>query len=161
MNRTLLIYSVVHFAICGTSLNPSSVAIDINIDATELDQINNYEGTLNFRNHITAAWTWESWEGVNINSGFGVEGSKNLRFCAEESRMVMNEGLLGVKAEFANEIDKKRIKSGKSEIGDTMILVLCSQASDSLFCAKKGVSDALFIIELLCHNAVTVQGCLS
>lgn len=38
---------------------------------------------------------WDSFKGVKINSGFGTEGSVNLRFWAVDSKILLNDELFG------------------------------------------------------------------
>lgn len=47
---------------------------------------------------ITVAWMWESCKGVKRKFGFGTNGSKYLRFVAEDQRIDVNKELLGVKS---------------------------------------------------------------
>ncbi|KAF4346262.1 hypothetical protein F8388_004103 [Cannabis sativa] len=104
---------VVKFSNCSTSLNPSRVMFDVNMDESKVDEI--YENKRSFYlrhswpplrtlkwkpncfEQITAAWTWESWSGVKMNWGFGTEGSKNLRLVGVDPRTEVNDDVLGVK----------------------------------------------------------------
>ena len=51
----------------------------------------------NYLAQIKAAWTWESCNGVKMNSGFGIEDSKYLRLKTGDCKIVENEELVGEK----------------------------------------------------------------
>ncbi|KAF4377009.1 hypothetical protein F8388_022725 [Cannabis sativa] len=88
---------VVKFSNCSTSLNPSRVMFDVNMDESKVDEIYENKRSFYLRHQITAAWTWESWSGVKMNWGFGTEGSKNLRLVGVDPRTEVNDDVLGVK----------------------------------------------------------------
>jgi len=67
---------------------------------------------------ITAAWMWDSFNGVRINSGFGSEGSANLRIWAEDCKIEVNEEFCGAykMLEKAKEISELEVTVTKKEI---------------------------------------------